>query len=169
VLAPALLAVLRALHGASSPELGDLLQESLVAVLGALPRFRGEASVLHFARQITVKRALDARRRARTIANLAEAVAREAAPYVEAPPDEVVSARLRAALRRLMGELPDEQAEALAMRVVLGHSVAEISSASSVPLNTVRSRLLLAKKALRARIVGDPALRELAGAEEVEP
>jgi RNA polymerase sigma-70 factor (ECF subfamily) len=42
----------------------------------------------------------------------------------------------------------------------------EISAASGAPINTVRSRMRLAKEALRKRIEADPALRDLL---EVEP
>jgi RNA polymerase sigma-70 factor (ECF subfamily) len=57
-----------------------------------------------------------------------------------------------------LADLPSEQAEALAMRVVLGWSLKEIAVYGSVPLNTVRSRLRLAKEALRRRIELAPHL-----------
>jgi DNA-directed RNA polymerase specialized sigma24 family protein len=47
------------------------------------------------------------------------------------------------------------------MRAVLGHSIDEIAEALDVPINTVRSRLRLAKAALRERIETDPSLGEL--------
>ena len=46
------------------------------------------------------------------------------------------------------------------MRIVLGFSLEEIATQSGAPLNTVRSRLRLAKERLRSRIESDPALRE---------
>jgi len=56
--------------------------------------------------------------------------------------------------------LPEAQAEALALRVALGWSLKEIADATSTPLNTVRSRLRLAKEALRRRIGDDPGLAD---------
>jgi RNA polymerase sigma-70 factor (ECF subfamily) len=56
--------------------------------------------------------------------------------------------------------LPDTLAEALALHVVLGYTVAEIAQAASLPLETVRSRLRLAKQALRKRVLNSPKLRE---------
>ena len=72
------------------------------------------------------------------------------------PTDDAEAGVRRALLRQLLGEIPVEQAEALAMRVVLGWSLDEIASQAGVPLNTVRSRLRLAKEALRRKIEAAP-------------
>jgi RNA polymerase sigma-70 factor (ECF subfamily) len=161
-LAPPMLSVLRAMLGPSSPDVADQLQDSLVALMQALPSFRGESSVSHFACRIAMKRALDARRRARARASVAEAVASIPPREAEVPSDELASARLREVMRELMNELPEAQAEALAMKAVLGYALSEIAEETRVPVNTVRSRLLLAKKALKERLLADATLRELA-------
>jgi RNA polymerase sigma-70 factor (ECF subfamily) len=79
---------------------------------------------------------------------------------VEAPPHEIAAARRRALIRTLLDELPEEQAETLALRVMLGWSLKEIAASTGAPLNTVRSRLRLAKEAIRRRIADNPALAE---------
>ncbi|MEQ9325210.1 MAG: sigma factor-like helix-turn-helix DNA-binding protein, partial [Polyangiaceae bacterium] len=61
-------------------------------------------------------------------------------------------------LRELLEDLTSGLRETLALRVVLGCSLAEIAESTEVPLNTVRSRLRLAKEAMRRRIEADPAL-----------
>ena len=63
-------------------------------------------------------------------------------------------------VRALLDDLPEEQSEALALRFMLGWSLLEIAEASGAPVNTVRSRLRLAKEALRRRVEADPALAE---------
>jgi RNA polymerase sigma-70 factor (ECF subfamily) len=60
----------------------------------------------------------------------------------------------------LFEELPEAQSEALVMHFVLELTVEEIADATGAPVNTVRSRLRLARGALRARIESDPALRD---------
>jgi RNA polymerase sigma-70 factor (ECF subfamily) len=60
----------------------------------------------------------------------------------------------------LLAELPLEQSTALAMRVGLGLSLADIARETDAPVNTVRSRLRLAKLHLRERIDGDAVLRD---------
>ncbi len=51
----------------------------------------------------------------------------------------------------------DDDAEH-ALRVVLGWSLPEAEAATGIPLNTVRSRVRLAKNALRAAVEADPML-----------
>lgn len=46
---------------------------------------------------------------------------------------------------------------------MLGYSLDEIAEASGTPLNTIRSRLRLAKQALRRKIEADPSLLEELG------
>ena len=76
-------------------------------------------------------------------------------------PSEAASAqRRKTMLRELLEEIPDEQAESMALRFMLGWSLEEVARATSAPVNTVRSRLRIAKQALRKRIEADPALVE---------
>ena len=64
-------------------------------------------------------------------------------------------------MRTLLGEIPDAQAETIVLRLALGHSIDEIAVITTAPINTVRSRLRLAKEALRSRIEADPRWAEL--------
>jgi RNA polymerase sigma-70 factor (ECF subfamily) len=161
-IAPALLAPLRMVLGAAHPDLEDVLQDSLVGVLRGLATFRGECTVLHFARRIATKRAIELRRREGATARKLDTVRRFETPPAGTPPEAIVAEHRRRHLRALLAELPEAQADALAMRAVLGYSVEEIADAMGVPPNTVRSRLRLAKEALRDRIESDPRTRELA-------
>jgi RNA polymerase sigma-70 factor (ECF subfamily) len=43
---------------------------------------------------------------------------------------------------------------------MLGWSLSDVATATGVPLNTVRSRVRLAKNALRAAVEADPSLLE---------
>jgi RNA polymerase sigma-70 factor (ECF subfamily) len=161
-IAPALLAPLRMVLGSTHPDLEDVLQDSLLGVLRGLATFRGESTVLHFARRVATKRAIELRRREAATARKLESVGSIGLPPGPTPPEAVDVARRQLHLRALLAELPAAQADALAMRVVLGFSVEEIAAAMHVPANTVRSRLRLAKEALRDRIERDPMLRDLA-------
>jgi RNA polymerase sigma-70 factor (ECF subfamily) len=70
----------------------------------------------------------------------------------------VARRRLAERLLDVLAELPESQAEALVLRYVAGLEPAEIAAASGVPVNTVRSRVRLAREALARRLAGDPAL-----------
>jgi RNA polymerase sigma-70 factor (ECF subfamily) len=166
-IANSLLAAVRAVVGRNAPDVEDIAQETMVAFVNALPAFRGECSVNHYVSRIAVRTAVAARKRRLVRENRADALdddgTREA--YVASPGDEAWAARRRAALRELLDELPEVQAETFALRIALGYSMQEVAAATGAPVNTVRSRLRLAKEALRRRIEQDPALAEVLGGE----
>jgi RNA polymerase sigma factor (sigma-70 family) len=161
--APAVLGVVRMILGSNNPDVPDVAQESLMAVKDALRTFRHESSVLQYARQVAVRTALSARRGRRARDRLLERYRLESAikPVVGPMHDPALRARRTAAFRRLLDDLPDEQAETFALRVVLDYSLDQVAAATGVPINTVRSRVRLARDKLRTRIEADPALLEM--------
>ena len=159
-------AVVRRILGARPAEVDDATQQALIAFIQALPSYRGEGSPSSFAKTIAVRTALMVRRRWKVLA------AREGAPCDDSfpsdapsPSDDALARGRRALLQQLLNEIPVEQAEALAMRIVLGWSLDEIASSAGVPLNTVRSRIRLAKDALSKKIEGSPEVLEGLGIE----
>jgi RNA polymerase sigma-70 factor (ECF subfamily) len=158
---PAVLGVARTVLGRGDRDLEDVVQEALVGVVKGLPTFRGESTVVHFARSIALRRALD-QRRSRARRGITVELEDDSLQATGDTLDQtVLAARRRTVLRDLLGELPPEQAEAFAQRVLFGFSNEEIATQMKAPLETVRSRLRLAKTALRARIQNDPTLLEL--------
>jgi RNA polymerase sigma-70 factor (ECF subfamily) len=158
VVAPRVARAIRAVMGAAHPDADDAAQLTLIGFIQALPTFRGECDPTQFAARIAVRTAGAVRRRAR-----ARCVCQDDSvdlDGMEAPPREVAAARRRALIRSLLDELPEEQAESLALRIMLGWSLKEIAASTGAPLNTVRSRLRLAKEALRRRIADNPVLAE---------
>ncbi len=158
-LAPGMIRAARSLMGTTHADVDDVVQQSLIALVQALPAFRGECSPSHFASRIVTRTALAARRRT-AIRGERQDDAIEPAGFGVAPSqDEAIEAeRRRHAVRSLMETLPEEQAETLALRVVLGFSLEEVAETTGVPLNTVRSRVRLAKASLKKRIEADPRL-----------
>ena len=145
--------------GATHPDLDDVVQQSLIALLGALAGFRGECHPVGYASRIALRTALKARRRTKLDASRRELLARLSGDEpTSAPNQDPLEERRRKLLRELLDDLPEEQAEALALRVMLGWSLDEVSRATNAPSNTVRSRVRLAKEALRRRIEAAPEL-----------
>jgi RNA polymerase sigma factor (sigma-70 family) len=162
MLGPPLLRAVRALMGPAHPDLEDVVQDVLIAVVDALPSFRGECTLLHFAIRIATRRTTTARRRSRSILGWLETFWRkQEIPGAPSPGDETLADRRRQLMRALLGEIPEAQAEALALRIALGHSIDEVAVITRAPVNTVRSRLRLAKEALRTRIAADARWAEL--------
>lgn len=159
-LAPAMLRAARALMGGWHPDLDDVVQQSLIGLVQALPAFRGDCSPAHYASRIVARIAVAARHRARQRGERNdESIELTALPHSgPSLPEHVAAERRRDLVRGLLEQLPPEQAETLAMRVALGFTLGEVAAATAVPLNTVRSRIRLAKEALRRRIEADPQL-----------
>jgi RNA polymerase sigma-70 factor (ECF subfamily) len=164
IVGPPMLRATRRVLGREHPEVEDVVQEAAYALLKALDRFRGECTVLHFACRIAVQTAMNARRRLaaeKRAGAIIDAAEPDAIGSDAWSPDRALSARDSAELLRdLVATLPEAQAEVLALHTMVGYTVSEIADSCGVPLETVRSRLRLAKQALRERVASDPRLRE---------
>ena len=165
---PDLVRMVRRVLGPEHPDIEDTAYEAAYAVIEALPRFRGEGTVRHFAHRVAVLTAMNVRRR--------EAARKRARRREEVDPDELQAlaltpeqqtarASIAAAVRELLTTLPEPLAEAMTLHLMLGYTISEIATATGCPTETVRSRLRLAKRALRKNVLGDPDLAELLGVE----
>ena len=159
--APAVLRVVRIVLGSNHPDQEDALQDGLVGFMSALPAFRWQSSVLHYARRIGLQRAIDIRKKQQAISRQLEKVR-----LMQLVSEDILAAgaadqRRQALLRGLIAELPPAQGEALILHHVLGHSVDEVAELVGVPRDTVRSRLRLGKSALRQRLKAEPRFPEL--------
>lgn len=161
--APAVLTVVRVILGPDNPDVPDVAQEGLIALRDALRIFRRESTVTQYAKQVAVRTALTARRRWRSREQRLQEFRRETevGSDSEHTDDPLVRARRTEAFRALLDDLPDAQAETFAMRVVLDYTLPQVASATGVPINTVRSRVRLAKEKLKRRIETDPALYDI--------
>ncbi|HEY4102637.1 MAG TPA: RNA polymerase sigma factor [Polyangiaceae bacterium] len=165
-LAPHLLRTVRSLLGRDNADAEDVAQEAALVVLSALRTFRGESTVVRFATRTAVLVAMNARRkraankRGGNLASSSEDLDELAAGW-DGPEQQLQRAQAAAAVRVLLLSLPAPQAEALALHCVAGCSLAEIAETTRAPLQTVKSRLRLARRALREKLDGKPALLEL--------
>jgi RNA polymerase sigma-70 factor (ECF subfamily) len=166
-LGPAMLQMVRRVLGAGHPDVEDALQEATIGLVKSLSGFRGDCSTRHFACRIAMLTALKARRRGRgddgTLLRLADHdrhLDDDGTTDGDAH-DWLLASHRREALRRLLDDLPDPQAEALVLHCVAGLTLGELAAATQAPIETARSRLRLAKAALRERISLDPSLSEL--------
>jgi RNA polymerase sigma-70 factor (ECF subfamily) len=161
---PAMLRAIRKVLGAGAPDAEDVLQEAFEGLLGALGTFKGECTVRHFACRVAVFTALAWRRtvsfRGQQTVHVPEAGELSASPG-DSPADGLLRARRREALEMLLDELPPPQAEVLVLHCALDFRIDEIAATVGRPAETIRSRLRLAKRALRDRIGASIELAEL--------
>jgi RNA polymerase sigma factor (sigma-70 family) len=165
---PALLRVARQILGPQHPEVNDVTQEAACGLLLALPRFRGECTVVHFACRVAMLVAMNVRRREQSHHRKTETLSElsDVYPVAALPPtpeDRLLGERAAGAIRLLLGSLPEAQAEVLGLHHVVGLTMPEIAAVTGAPLETVRSRLRLGRQAVRQRVLGDQSLLEVIG------
>ncbi|WP_439478314.1 RNA polymerase sigma factor [Brevundimonas sp.] len=131
----------------------EAAQDGWVEIVRGLGRLLDERAFPAWAYQIVTRscaRQIGGRRRDR---NLTAAVAIEPVIEAEAPEttDPVAARRLRAAL----ATLPEAQRAAVGLFYLEDLSVAETAVALNVPAGTVKTRLMHARRTLRAVLEGD--------------
>jgi RNA polymerase sigma-70 factor (ECF subfamily) len=161
---PAIRHVVRLVMGRNHPDRADVTQECLMVLRKALQSFRNESSVAQFACQVAMRTALTARRRSRSQDRIITKARLNIGPDAEVgpSPDDPLEQRQRAgAFQRLMQDLPESQAETFMLRVILDYSLPQVALATGVSINTVRSRVRLAKEKLKERLRTNKNLHEL--------
>lgn len=164
-LGPPMLQVIRRVLGRAHPDVEDAFQDATIALVRALKGFRGECTARHFGCRIAAFTAITARRRRGALPESLTGAEDEETPgaahLVAEQRDLALTARRREIVRALLEDLPAAQAEALVLHCIAGLTVTELAGATRVPIETARSRLRLAKAALRLRIAADPTTADL--------
>jgi RNA polymerase sigma-70 factor (ECF subfamily) len=159
-LAPEIARVVRAIFGPHDMSVEDTIQDSLLSLMHALPTFRGECNIRRYANRIAARTALLARRRTRTVRERETRFSLDERPPAYIAGRHDLTQRRKAFVHRMFDVLPEAQAEVLALRFLLGYSLDEIAQAVGAPVNTVRSRIRLAKQVMRVHLEHDPELLE---------
>lgn len=140
----------------------DASQVALVEILGSARTYGGKSSLERWADRIaarvTLRHARDERRRFQMVTSLEDTEAAEPS----APAHDVADSARAATPRHLeeyLGELPAVQREALLMKHSLGYTVEEIAELLSVPVGTVKDRLVTARRQVRKLIQRDLTIR----------
>lgn len=161
-LRPTLTRVVAGVLGSSHPDLDDAVQQSSLAFIKAVAAFRGECHPAGFASRIALRVALKVRRKSRRewSRRIDVDCALVVDQRVSVPNDPAEAEQRRQLLRKLLATLPMKQSEALTLRTLLGLSLDEVARATGSPSNTVRSRVRLAREALKRSIETSPNLTE---------
>lgn len=144
-----LLAHAARLMGHSAPA-ADVVQAAWVEIVRGLPKLADPEAFPAWAYRIVTRRAARAIRQLQAGRRLEAALVAEGdAAIVQAdlPPDEMLGAAIRA--------LPPEQRAAIALHYFEDLSVAEVAVALMVPAGTVKTRLMHARRKLRAALEGE--------------
>jgi RNA polymerase sigma-70 factor (ECF subfamily) len=128
----------------------DIAQEALIAVLRGLSTYRGEGRFESWVDRVVARSTFATLRRLRaeTQPGAEDVSARERDPDERSPYED------RRELAAALDQLPGDQRQALILHFSVGLTVPEIAEAVAAPFETVRSRLRLAKAALRETLKG---------------
>jgi len=149
----------------ATPDLEDLVQTTFVEALGALPRYRGEASFKTWISGIAVHVAQHYLRAGRLRRHAPLELVPEQS-YASPAPDlewKLDERRLSARLHALLDQISPNQRVALLLFAIEGRPVEEVAALMKASQTTTRSRVFFARRALRKLISADPSLSELAG------
>lgn len=130
----------------------DVVQETMVKAWESLDSFRGEASLRTWVLRIAHNTSVSALRRRRDLATAPEDLPDAAARDDTAA--RVAGRAGMAALRRALDGLDELSRSVVVLREVEGMSYAQIAEALDVPVPTVKTRLLRARRALQAAVEG---------------
>lgn len=143
-------------------DLEDLLQTTLIAVVQAFPRYRGEASVRTWMTRIAVNVVRQHLRRPYERRRVSlELVPNEPA---DATPEADQTADQHAKLERVFHHLEaigPKKRVAFVLHVFEGHPIDEVAALMGASKSATKSRVFWARRALLARAQKDPVLRTL--------
>jgi RNA polymerase sigma-70 factor (ECF subfamily) len=138
-------------------EADDATQICLIELLKSAHGFRGDGSLEAWSDRIVVRTTMRyVKRRARAAERVVEGTDpdRVSAP-VSAEREGPMSERLPRSVEEYLERLSTARRTALILRHVLGHSVAEIAEITGVSPNTVKDRLLSARREFRRMVRRD--------------
>jgi RNA polymerase sigma-70 factor (ECF subfamily) len=141
----------RGVMGYAHPDLEDAIQESLIDLVRALPQYRFEADVSHYAAKIALRVAIAERKRDRARVESMRLFHQniESRPPSLDPAGIVADVECSWLTRLVVSKLRTSQTEAVLLRFFLGCSVEEIASITGVSINTAKTRLRTGKDKLR--------------------
>jgi RNA polymerase sigma factor (sigma-70 family) len=131
----------------------EAAQDGWIEILRGLGRLRDERAFPAWAFQIVSRRCARLIGRAQRERGLAAAVAAE--PIGEPEPVEAADPGAAARLRSALARLPHAQRAAIGLFYLEDLSVAQTAIALNVPAGTVKTRLMHARRALRAVLEGE--------------
>lgn len=136
----------------------DVAQDALLKAWQALPSYRGEAPLKNWLLRITHNTAISALRRRRDV-HIDPSEMPESAPSAHLAPDASVEHRVEErasmdAFEAALDTLDDLSRSVVVLREVEGMSYEEIATVLDVPLPTVKTRLLRARRVLATALEG---------------
>lgn len=145
----------------------DCLQETMLRIYKSISGFKGQSSFSTWVYRIAMNTCLDElrKRKSRPSASLDALVDEGWSPSSqdEGPERHAIRRERRAALMRIIGELPEDMRAAVVLRDIQNLSYEEIAEALDVNVGTIKSRISRGREKLREKIAANPELFDRGG------
>jgi len=147
-----------------TPDLEDLVQNTLIEAIRSFPRFRGEASLATWVTRIAVHVAhRQLRRGVRRHVALELLPAADEPTVTERAADQILSDRqIAGQLHGLLDAVGPKKRIAFLLFAIDGHSIEEVAALTGASRAATKSRIWFARRELLKQIAADPRLCELA-------
>lgn len=157
---PRIWAVLRRLLRGNEQDHEDLAQQTLIALVTGLDRYRGQAPLEAWAGAVAGHVALDWLRRHRRERGIFEAITEATLeePSADHPDRTVLSREVAKRLTGLLADVSQDRLDAWVLHDVHGFSLLEISEMTRASLAAVQSRLVRGRGDVHARLERAPEL-----------
>ena len=145
--------------GVAERDLEDVAHDALLAIHAKLGDYDASRPLRPWLFGFAYRVAADYRKRARRRLPVEDGDAQES---VDSSPDaeaEAIAREQRAAVARTLASMPVERAAVLTMMDIDGCSAPEVASALGIPINTVYSRLRVARDEFATSVKRQPPLR----------
>jgi RNA polymerase sigma-70 factor (ECF subfamily) len=133
----------------------EITQACLVAILENLGGYKGAGPLEAWAGRLTYRVMMRHLSRRRRCQQTETPTPWEVGSTTSTPEESARLARLRDVLERHLAKLPQERRTTIVYRLVYQFSVPEVAQMMNVPINTVRDRIRVALKELRASVGRD--------------
>ncbi len=140
------------------PDFEDAVQDALVELARALPRFEGRSALTTYAHPIALRAGYRTLARRAERARLVDDASGERAVASDDPESQAHRRRQLERLHGVLDRLPDAQRVAFVLCAVERISHEEAASLENVSVETLRKRLVRARQELARRLKADPEL-----------
>lgn len=161
-LRPRVVATVRRLLGPADADCEDCAQLAFVEIVQSIDRFRGDASLEHWAARVAAHVVYKHIRRRKTERKIFEREARTSdRPEPASTGRRIVARNLAERVREKMAAITPEKAYAFLLHDVLGFDLREIAELTNVSVAAAQQRLVRGRREVHAQIAEDEELAEL--------
>ena len=139
----------------NDPDVGDMLSQTMLEILESVGNYKGMGSLEAWAGRIAFHTVSGYMKRRRMIERVMTIESNDVGMAKTNPEKETSKSMIRQKVSIALNKLPKERRNTLVLRLIFGHSIAEIAKLTDVPVNTVRSRLRTGLRELRRGVASE--------------